>query len=180
MKKIIITSMMVLFGVMGAMSQNDSSSFYEKSLGERFFMDIKMKAASKDNSTNMVGVGAELGFEITPRLFATANYEGVWNMKEAGGARTWWQTNNIGGGLGYKFYLAKNEKSLLQSAALKASLLTSIGGVDWKQTVYEVGAELEGKGKYKPVIGFGYRHTNSRTTGLPDHNGFYMSIGLRF
>ena len=65
MKKIIITSMMVLFGVMGAMSQNDSSSFYEKSLGERFFMDIKMKAASKDNSTNMVGVGAELGFEIT-------------------------------------------------------------------------------------------------------------------
>ena len=90
------------------------------------------------------------------------------------------QAINLGGGLSYTILppTIKNNDAF----ELRASVTSTIGSSDFKNTAYKLGLYWVGnpKSRFSPVVGVGYSFHDFRTKGLNNYHGLYVSIGYRF
>lgn len=166
-----------------AQAQENTNSFYQNSLIKRFFVEFDVSGTTTNKDTRMMTVGAKLGFDITPRLYAFARYEGLTAMNDANGDKSYANTTNLGGGLGLRLFninMSDGKHLYDGNMSVYAMMAASVGNTDMKQTVYEGGLKWKLRKGLSPTIGLGFRHTNSHTSGMPNHNSLIGSIGLCF
>lgn len=162
-------------------AQETGNSFYQQSLIKRLFLELDVSAVPPYKETRLLSVGGKVGLYVTPQLYAFAMCEGVTGLNDANGVRSYAQTSNLGGGLGFRFLtLDKDGKRAKYGTdfSVYAQMAASVGNVDWKQTVYEAGVKLKLMKGISPTFGLGFRHTNSHTVGMPNHNGMVATIGF--
>lgn len=64
---------------------------------------------------------------------------------------------------------------------VRAKAMGSLANPDWKRTTYDASlAWYMNAGKFSPVVELGYRFLDSRTKGVANYGGAYLSIGLRY
>ena len=91
------------------------------------------------------------------------------------------RVTNMGGGIGYTFLPQKNDN--LGDFELRASVTTSVGSSDFKNTAYQLGIHWYGhteKHHIVPIVGVGYSFRDFSNKNLSNYNGAYFSLGLRF
>ena len=90
------------------------------------------------------------------------------------------QAINLGGGLSYTILPPTIENN--DAFELRASVTSTIGSSDFKNTAYKLGLYWVGnpKARFTPVVGVGYSFHDLRTKGLNNYHGLYVSIGCRF
>ena len=157
-----------------------ASNSYSQSFADRIHFEASAGAGSKYECMKPLDISFKVDVDIVKKLYAFIDEENNHNLYKDGDFRTYYSSANLGGGLGVRLLDSEKTKHKLD---LRAGVLSSIGNADWKKTTYAVGLAwyLGSKSHtFSPVVEMGYRYANSRTEGLKNYSGFYMSIGLRY
>lgn len=176
MRKRISIVLMGLMFCMAVSAQGEANdSFFD-----RFMLELGVDAGTKQHDIAPLGVGVNVGYNLSSRFYVYARYQGMMGLYDNDHSRTYFKTQNLGGGLGFTFHKDtwKNGAGLWD---LRAQVTNSIGNVDWKNTSYDLGVywRIKSAGaKVAPMFGIGFRHINSHTTGIRDCNCFYGTIGF--
>ena len=93
-----------------------------------------------------------------------------------GGTRTWNSSNHFGAGLGYTLY----NNSGRNNWDVRASWAHSIGNTSWKQSQYDASIMYSPRRTGSATFSLGFKHVQSHTSGMPNLNLVYGSIGFRF
>ena len=150
----------------------------QTSFAQNVYVNISTEAMMKSKDYEGIGANFQLGYKIIPSLYAFADFDGGALTYEKDGLKNHSKLSNLGGGLGYRFFL--NDTGL-SSIDLKASITTTLGDVDWKSTNYKAGAYLRlSSSKVAPQIGLGYVYCDSRTNGISSRGHVFASIGFSF
>lgn len=145
---------------------------------DKLYLDGAMVVTSKSKGFTTIGPDFQLGYKFIPSVYAFVAYNGGISLYKKDGVKDYFKSENLGGGLGYRYYLNGVDKSSLD---FKASVTTSVGSVDWKNTTYSVGAYYRLPSRGVGVeFGLGYRYMDSRTTGISSRGGIFGSIGFSF
>ena len=91
------------------------------------------------------------------------------------------RATNVGGGIGYIFLPQKNDN--LGDFELRAYVTTSVGSSDFKNTSYNIGIHWCGHSERHslvPTVGIGYSFKDFSQKNMPNTNGAYFTLGLRF
>ncbi len=146
-----------------------------KAFWNRVVMDVDLGSGFKQHDMTPLSIGGQIGYRIIPRLypFLAGGYN--YGLFDKDGVKSYTNTRNLGGGLGFTFAKSDNV-----DFDLRASVMTSIGNADWKQTVYDARLlfRVNSGSILNLNIGVGFRHINSRTAGIRDYNGVYGTIGF--
>lgn len=147
---------------------------------DRFVLELGVDAGSRQHDIAPMGVGVNVGYGLSSRFYLYARYQGMMGLYDNGDSKTYFNTQNIGGGVGFTFHkgTGKGDTGLWD---LRAQITSSVGNVDWKNTSYDVGVYWRIKSKsskVSPVLGIGFRHINSHTAGIRDCNCIYGTIGF--
>ena len=151
-----------------AAAQNASDS---KSFADRLLLGFNVGTGTPSKHVTPVNVAAQVGYRFIPDMYAFVTVEGGSSLYHKDNVKTWGSTNGLGGGLGYTFY---RDGALNLSA--EASAMGTVGSPDFKQTTFDVRCVMQ---YHMGSLSLGYRHSSSNTTGLPDYNGMYATIGWR-
>ncbi len=146
---------------------------------DKIMLEMGFEAETKQHDIFPIGINVNIGYKFTSRLYAYGRYQGIVGLYDDSNFNTYTKTQNIGGGIGYIFHKEKhNAKTDLWS--IRAQMTGSIGNPDWRNTTYDIGIFWQSKygcSRLSPILGLGFRHTNSHTQGIKNHNGIYASIG---
>lgn len=184
MKKSIFTLILTMSALMMQAQETGNSyktTYQSQSVIERFKSDITTSAVCENKGRRMLSFGGNIGYEFLPKIYAFAHGESVTGLHNIGGMKTYTNTCNIGGGLGYKLFISSvtgKSPSRDNSIDIYALMAASVGNTEWKQTVYEAGLKWKITKGISPILGLGFRHTNSHTAGVSNHNGIICSIGF--
>ncbi|WP_288055315.1 hypothetical protein [Xylanibacter rodentium] len=185
MKKRTLLAFMAITLCTGMQAQETGNSYkttyQSQSVIERFKSDITTSAVCENKGHRMLSFGGNIGYEFLPKIYAFAHGESVTGLHDIGGMKTYTNTCNIGGGLGYKLFISSitgKNPSHDNSIDIYALMAASVGNTEWKQTVYEAGLKWKITKGISPILGLGFRHTNSHTAGVSNHNGIICSIGF--
>ena len=88
---------------------------------------------------------------------------------------------NLGGGIGYIFLPQKNDN--LGDVEIRATVTASVGSSDFKNTSYKIGIHWYGHSERHslvPTVGIGYSFKDFSKKNMPNTNGAYFTLGLRF
>jgi len=145
---------------------------------DKLYLDGSTVVTSKSKGFTTMGLDFHLGYKFIPSVYAFVAYNGGISLYKKDGVKDYFKSENLGGGVGYRYYLNGIDKSSLD---FKASVTTSVGNVDWKNTTYTVGAyyRLPSRG-VATQLGLGYRYMDSRTAGVSSRGGIFGSIGFSF
>ena len=91
------------------------------------------------------------------------------------------RATNVGGGIGCIFFPQKNDN--LGDFELRTSVTTSVGSSDFKNTSYNIGIHWCGHSERHslvPTVGIGYSYKDFSQKNMPNTNGAYFTLGLRF
>lgn len=179
MKRIVFATMLML-GVSTGIS-------HAQSFTDRLHFEVSEGVACRHNNIRQFDTSFKLGVDISKRLYAFAAYEGNVALYSKNDVRTYFSGGSLGGGLGFKLM---NDANFPLAFDLRVMALTSLGGSkwlggeDWKRTNYDASLVMYLNSNKKhyitPVLGLGYRYTDSRTVGLKNMGNIYASIGFRF
>lgn len=171
-----------------APAQNDGASQEsgDTPAWQRISMGFNVVGGFEQHHVTPLRFEFNAGYEFVPRLYAFFHAENFLGLYKQNGDRIFYRTQNLGGGLGFRLLGGKDGKyagKLRESLDLRLMAGGSVGSCDWKQTFYDAGLQYYyrgGRALCTPVIGLGYRFTDSRTAGRRDQHTVYASIGLRF
>ncbi len=141
----------------------------------KFSLEINMTGSYAYHNIKEIGINENLGYEFVPNLQALAHYESTVGLYDDDNTKTHFSSNALGGGLAYKFMKSTDGGSV----DARFIVAQTIGGCDWKKTVYDAGIQWKMRGGLSPTMSLGFRHENSHTTGIPNMNIIYGSIGIR-
>lgn len=184
MKRTIFFMILAMSALMMQAQETDgsySTAYHGQSVMARFKGDVATSALCKNKGVSILSFGGNIGYEFLPKIYAFAHGESAIGLHNTGGAKTYTRTTNIGGGLGYKLFVSSitgKTPSRDNSIDIYAMMAASVGNTEWKQTVYEAGFKLKIVKGLSPTLGIGFRHTNSHTAGVSNHNGIICSIGF--
>lgn len=179
MKKILLSVVLVLSALM-VQAQNNASASNGTGNGNSFWdkmvINIDFQKGTKNKGMSPMSFGCQIGYQFVPHLYAFAYYENTVGLYNRNQVKTYTNTPNLGGGLGYRYPI--EDDLMLEFRGLVAA---SVDNKDWKQTVYDARV-LIGLSRCvcRPTFGLGYRHIASHTTGIDNYNGLYASIGISF
>lgn len=178
MKKVLFLFMLVLLVLpMSAQEgkEKESSSFLDKCL-----VEVGANAGFKNKGYAPLTLNAALGYHITPRFYAFVKAEGMLHLYDKDGIKTYLRSQDLGGGLGVKL---TNPKTCPDGVDLRVAVTNSIGNADWKHTAYDANMIWYANHKTKrvtPYLGVGFKHVKSHTAGIPNYNGVYVTVGIKF
>ena len=182
MKKTIFSLILVMQAmILHAQETSYKSAFNSQSALDRMKIDITASAGSENKGHRMTTFGANIGYELIPRVYALAHYENVTGLHDIEGIKAYTTTTNVGGGFGIKLFVSENtgkSPSRDNSIDLYGMMAASVGSTEWKQTVYEAGIKWRIVRGISPTLSLSFRHTNSHTAGMPNHNGVFGTIGF--
>ncbi len=117
-----------------------------------------------------------LGYKFVPRAYVFIIDQEMFGLREEHGYRTSISTNNLGGGLGYRFYISDRQRTYWD---VRGSVAASLADTDWKQTVYDIRC-VWGVVRYGINLSAGFRHINTHKLGMSCVNNIYTSVGFSF
>ena len=179
MKKSLILIMGAATLAMPMHAQEESNASHYSILDHLMF-DLDATVGLENKGMTPTTLNFALGYQLTPRFFAFAKTEGSINLYKKDDVKTYFKSQALGGGLGFKLF---NPKTTAQGVDLRLSVTNTIGNADWKYTSYNADLILYPnckKSRSVPYIGLGFRHINSHTSGLSNWNGITGTIGFRF
>ena len=157
-----------------------ASNSYSQSFADRIHFEASAGAGAKYQCMRPMDITFKVNVDIVKKLYAYIAEENNHNLYKDGDFKTYYDSANLGGGLGVK--LLDNDNTI-HKLDLRAGVLSSLGNADWKHTTYGVGLAwyLGPKSRaFSPVVEMGYRYADTHTEGMKNYSGFYMSIGLRY
>lgn len=156
----------------GAMSQKAMPEFCKN-----LVLELSAGTGTKHDGIQQLELGAVLGYRFMPRMYAFMRSGMLYGLGEESEGQHYVKSRTLGGGLGFNLCRLDNT-----DIDLRFSMGGSIGGADWKHTVYDaaVVARVGSIGSVKMNVGLGYRHISSRTEGFGAHNNFFCTLGFGF
>ena len=148
------------------MHAQEESNASHYSILEHLTFDLDATVGMENKGMTPTTLNFALGYQLTPRFFAFAKTEGSINLYKKDDVKTYFKSQALGGGLGFKLF---NPKTTAQGVDLRLSVTNTIGNADWKYTSYNADLILYPnckKSRSVPYIGLGFRHINSHTSGL--------------
>lgn len=176
----VIALLLLLVGGMPVSAQNEGGD--ENKV--KIISGWGVSAHSRYKDIRPLALDLNLGLEFAKRFYVFASNEDYLGLYRADGEKNYFNTYNLGGGISYSLInKAKDSNGNLHSLAVKGSVTTSVGNTDWKNTAYTAGlyyriAHVSAIGA--PRIGIGYRYLKSRTTGISDYSGPFVSVGFGY
>lgn len=151
---------------------NSNNSFID-----RMMLNLDFGTALyKQKERQVMSFGADLGFKITKKFYMFATAERMLALYD-NPENSYLSTTNLGGGLGYTLgrvgYI---------DIDLYGKVGASVGHTDWKNVTYDARLMFRIK-RCKLInvnVSIGYRHINSRTSGIDNYNGVFGTIGFGF
>lgn len=143
---------------------------------DNFSVSVEALSSYKQHNIREIGARAELGYKVIPQLTVFARYENSIGLYKKDENRNHFSNNALGGGLEYDFAKINNTGHV----GLKLAVLGNVGSNDWKKTVYDANVTWKIKDGISPSLSLGFRHENTTTTGIPNMNVLYGSIGICF
>lgn len=126
-------------------------------------------------------ISVSLGWKPVSKLGIYGKFDGTIGLgDDVRGYGQYYQSNSIGGGV--TFQIAGSQSSFLpglRTLDIHAACGTTVGNCAWKYTLYEAGLTFGIWNNNSPTFGIGYRLMDSRTDGIADHKGLFVSIGFR-
>ncbi|WP_459995718.1 hypothetical protein [Prevotella dentasini] len=172
MKKYLVV-LMSFFVSLSIYGQDEAKS--NNALG-KFSVEMSPFGSSAQHNIREVGFKTNVSYEFVPRLYVLAHYEESKGLYDGNGVKTHFSSNALGGGLGYTV-LGMSTGGKVDARLLVAQ---TIGSKDWKKTLYSVELSWKLREGISPVLGLGFSHAVSHTSGVPNMNMVYGSIGFRF
>lgn len=172
MKKVFIF-LFAMGASVAAMAQGTANS-------SKFYFDAGFEAGTPFKKLTPLSFDLTVGYRLTNTFGVFAKGKQLWGMYKDGDYRTYFDSRNLGGGVYYNFF---KEAATANTWSANASVTTSIGNVNWKNTSYDIGVSytIGGNGKaLNTTFGLGYRFINSRTDGMNNWNGLFARIGIGF
>lgn len=177
----------IVFAIMLMLSLSTGAS-YAQSFLDRLHFEVSEGVALRHNNIRQYDTSLKLSVDVTKWLYGFAAYEGNVDLYSKGDAKTYFSGTSLGGGLGFKLWNDANEPIALD---LRLSALTSLGGTNkylggesWKRTNYDASLVMylnsNKKHYFTPILGLGYRYTDSHTIGIKNMGNLYATIGFRF
>ena len=180
MKKSLILIMGAATLAMPMHAQEESNASHYSILDHLTF-DLDASVGMENKGMTPTTFNYALGYQLTPRFYAFAKAEGSINLYKKDDVKTYFKSQALGGGVGFKLF---NPKTNTQGLDLRFSVTNTIGKTDWKYTAYNADLILYPNNKKKrvftPYISLGFKHINSHTPGLSNWNGIMATIGFRF
>ena len=174
MKRILLFLALAQMTLLNAQTTNHESDF------GNLFLEGSVVRGLKSDGISPVGAQIGIGYNVTSRFYPMITAEYLSGHYNESGMKTFYDSGNIGFGLGYTFLRGKNDYlSFLQNADLRVNVGTTIGHVDWKYNYYGVELKMGFRKTNTPVIGVGYRYMNSRTEGLSNYKGVFVTLGFK-
>lgn len=127
------------------------------------------------------GANIDLNYTFVKNLALHAVVETSYFIPKEGVTSKYNKANNLGGGLSYTLFPQINDN--LGDFELRASVTTSVGSSDFKNTAFNVGVNWHSHTDYHklvPVIGVGYAFKDFSAKGMSNYNGAYLTVGVRF
>ena len=126
-----------------------------------------------------------LGIEPVKRLNVGVSYINFLGLgsKNQDGSRLYLKSHGLGGSISWQLLEATGKDGCSETAAgycIQARYGHSIGNGDLKYNLYDIGLVCYLRvGKFSPSsLTVGYRFIDSRTEGIRNHNGVYLSLGI--
>lgn len=173
--------MVCLMALFAASTKAQNGNSTEKNwFNSKLMVELEASSGLKQHGIQPIIGATNIGWRILPQLSVYARWQGMKGLYDLNGNRTYFNAQNLGGGLEYTFARESfGNGSVLFGA--RAQMTAGIGSPEWKNTTYDLGLtmHLQPKcGKTNIYFGLGFRHINSHTTGLRDLNGIYGTIGF--
>lgn len=147
---------------------------------DKLLLEVGTNAGLKNKGYTPLTMSAHVGYHFFSRLYAFVKTEGMLNLYDKHGVKTYLRSQDLGGGLGIQL---TNPKTCHDGIDFRLSLTNSIGNADWKHTVYDANViwYSHNRKKYGNLyLGVGIKHINSHTAGISNYNGAYVSVGIKF
>lgn len=182
MKKVlfVLLQLLLVSNVVCAATEGETQ---QGSFMDKLNFSLYVGLGSKHDGLTPSSLGLTIGYKVASRWNVFAAFEGSCAHYDKDNVKTYYSAPLLGGGVSYKL-VDGTKSSLLENSDidLQVMLANSFSGyAKWKQTVYDVSAVYSFRsGRLAPIIGIGYRRTESHTVGLSDNNSIYCKIGFRF
>lgn len=160
----------------GAQSNSKGSSNF----ANRFSLEVATVGSSTSKDMNQIGFKANIGYDIIPQLFVFAQIEGEKYLYKSGDVKTHFSSNTLGGGLGTILFDTKDDKGSMGTIDARFAVGTTVGNPELKATTYDLSINWKILRGISPTLGLGYRHINTRTSGMPKMNVVYGTLGIKF
>lgn len=171
----------LLLGCASAVSINGQEVDSPSQVCNRILLDARYTVAGKNGGITPQTISLRMGYKPLPKLGVFTNIEGTIGLGDnVDGYGHYYGSNSIGGGLSYQI-LNSREGFLpgFRTLDIHATCGTTIGHRAWKYNLYEAGVTVGFWNRNSPVLGVGYRILHSRSAGVDNHKGIFLSIGFR-
>lgn len=125
------------------------------------------------------GTVVDLNYGFAKNLSLHAVTEAYYFIPKNGSVSSYNDSFNLGGGLGWTF--APDDH--MGDMELRATVTAPVGGKAYKHAAYNVGVYWYGaptSRRVVPMVSVGYTHKNFTAKGMPNYNGAYVTLGVRF
>ena len=162
--------LMLLFVLFAAMSVNAQSENKVAELMAKHWVSSGTFSFGFDRAgMHTRSYSLRSGYEVLPKFVPFYQLETQIGLYHKGQEKDYFNTVNMGLGARY---------NLIPQIGVHGLWATSLGNRGWKYNLYEVGVTLKGSRKQSQTLGFGYRFVDSRTKGIDDYKGFFVSVGF--
>jgi hypothetical protein len=159
---------LVLFTAMSVNAQSVKET--SEVIAENLFVNGEFSFGFDHSGMHTRSYSHQVGYKVTRNFYPLIHVGTMIGLYHRGEEKDYFNTANIGAGVGF---------SIIPQLDVHALYNTSMGNRGWKYNTYEVGLTLKGKTRSSETYGFGYRYVNSRTEGVDDYKGLFVSIGFR-
>lgn len=142
----------------------------------KFSLEFNTLASTESHDVRELGANVNVSYEFVPRFHVLAQYEQGIGIYDDDETKTNFSSKTLGGGLGYTLCKVGDGGKV----DLRCLVSQSIGGNDWKRTVYDANLSWKIVKGISPTLRLGFRHENSHTCSIKDTNVLYGSIGIKF
>ena len=161
-----IVLLLLFVGSMTMMAQSESKTSVIKA--ERWMASGTCSFGFDDGGMHTRSFSMRSGYEVLPNFKPFLNLETQIGLYHKGMKKDYYNTANIGLGANY---------SIITQIEVHGLVGTSLGNLGWKYHVWEAGISIGFRHKSSQTIGFGYRYVHSKTDGIADYKGPFISIG---
>lgn len=157
-------------------------TFAESEATKEIPLHLELSLSTETPNKGIMPFGTEIDLNYGIRRFSihaisAANF---FHPKD-GQCKNYNRAVNLGGGLGFELF--SRDESNSNVFEIRASVTTTVGSAEYKNTAYKIGLEwykASSKRKINPVVGVGYCLRDFSGNGKPSYSGAYLSFGLRF
>lgn len=168
----------MLLGCLGLTKSIAQTSSEDKTFPVHF--EIGLGCGTAKSGITPVDAHIDINYEFVKNLSVHLIGKGSMYVPKEGETYKYNRAANLGGGLSYTIPKKDWETDAFE---IRADVTTTLGKCSYKNTSYDLGIYWYKKWQKRnitPIVGFGYSIRDFSDKSLPNHYGFFASIGIRF